>query len=133
MKSQAFEYQCTTEVGREGAGKISAAIGLGTIKHPLLEVAENPWYTSVPTVLPTTKEDNQELGKYTELNESFSGAKGDDQKNILVDIIAVGFAAEGMGSPEEAAEYVKDTMSGAQYLDIKEVAWEELLDYFKGL
>ena len=50
-----------------------------------------------------------------------------------MDIIAVGFAAEGMGSPEEAAEYVKDTMSGAQYLDIKEVAWEELLDYFKGL
>ena len=133
MKSQAFEYQCTTEVGREGAGKISVAIGLGTIKHPLLEVAENPWYTSVPTVLPTTKEDNQMLGTYTELNESFSGAKGDDQKNILVDIIAGGFAAEGMGSPEEAAEYVKDTMSGAQYLEIKQIAWEELLDYFKSL
>ncbi len=133
MKSQAFEYQCTTEVGREGAGKISVAIGLGTIKHPLLEVAENPWYTSVPTVLPTTKEDNQELGKYTELNESFSGAKGDDQKNIFVDIIAGGFTAEGMGSPEEAAEYVKDTMSGAQYLDIKQIAWEELLDYYTGI
>ena len=133
MKSQAFEYQCTTEVGREGAGKISVAIGLGTIKHPLLEVAKNSWYTSVPTVLPTTKEDNQELGKYTELNESFSGAKGDDQKNIFVDIIAGGFTAEGMGSPEEAAAYVKDTMSGAQYLDIKQVAWEELLDYFAGI
>ena len=133
MKSQAFEYQCTTEVGREGAGKISTAIALGTIKHPLLEVAENSWYTSVPTVLPTTKEDNQELGKYTELNESFSGAKGDDQKNLFVDIIAGGFTAEGMGSPEEAAEYVKDTMSGEQYLDIKQVAWEELLDYFEGL
>ena len=133
MKSQAFEYQCTTEVGREGAGKISVAIGLGTIKHPLLEVAENPWYTSVPTVLPTTKEDNQKLGEYTELNESFSGAKGDDQKNILVDIIAGGFTAEGMGSPEEAAEYVQNNMSGIQYLDIKQVAWEELLDYFKGM
>ncbi len=133
MKSQAFEYQCTTDVGREGAGKISVAIGLGTIKHPLLEVAENPWYTSVPTVLPTTKEDNQMLGTYTELNESFSGAKGDDQKNILVDIIAGGFAAEGMGSPEEAAAYVQDTMSGTQYLEIKQVAWEELLDYFNSL
>ena len=42
VKSQAFEYQCTHEVGKEGAGYISAAIGLGTIKHPLLEVAENP-------------------------------------------------------------------------------------------
>jgi len=130
MKSQAFEYQCTTDVGREGAGRLSTAIGLGTIKHPLLEVAENPWYTSVPTVLPTTKEDNQQLGTYTELNESFSSAKGDDQKNLLVDIIASGFSAEGMGSPEEAAEYVAGTMSGAQYLDIKQIAWEELLDFY---
>ena len=131
MKSQAFEYQCTHDVGKEGAGKISVAIGLGTIKHPLLAVAENPWYTSVPTVLPTTKEDNQALGGYDELNTKFQGGKG--QENILVDIIASGFTAEGMGSPEEAAEYVKDVMSGEQYLDIKEIAWEELLDYYDTL
>ena len=30
VKSQAFEYQCTHEVGREGAGYISNAIGFGT-------------------------------------------------------------------------------------------------------
>ena len=130
-KSQAFEYQCTHDVGKEGAGKISVAIGLGTIKHPLLAVAENPWYTSVPTVLPTTKEDNQALGGYDELNTKFQGGKG--QENVLVDIIASGFTAEGMGSPEEAAEYVKDVMSGEQYLDIKEIAWEELLDYYDTL
>ncbi len=131
MKSQAFEYQCTHEVGKEGAGKISVAIGLGTIKHPLLEVAENPWYTSVPTVLPTTKEDNQALGGFDELNTKFQGGK--DQQNIFVDIIAAGFTGEGMGSPEEAAAYVADTMSGVQYLDIKEIAWEELLDYYASL
>ena len=129
MKSQAFEYQCTHEVGKEGAGKISTAIALGTIKHPLLAVAENPWYTSVPTVLPTTKEDNQALGGYDELNTKFQSGK--NQENVLVDIIASGFTAEGMGSPEEAAEYVKEEMSGEQYLDIKEIAWEELLDYYE--
>ena len=63
MKSQAFEYQCTHEVGKEGAGKISTAIGLGTIKHPLLAVAENPWYTSVPTVLPTPKQKTAYSGR----------------------------------------------------------------------
>ena len=129
MKSQAFEYQCTHEVGKEGAGKISTAIALGTIKHPLLAVAENPWYTSVPTVLPTTKEDNQALGGYDELNTKFQSGK--NQENVLVDIIASGFTAEGMGSPEEAAEYVAEEMSGEQYLDIKEIAWEELLDYYE--
>ena len=130
-KSQAFEYQCTHEVGKEGAGRISTAIGLGVIKHPELAIAGNPWYTSVPTVLPTTKTENQELGQYTELSDKFSSSKGGE--NILVDIIANGFTAEGMGSPEEAAAYVADTMYGAQYLDIKEGAWEADVDYFNEL
>ncbi len=129
MKSQAFEYQCTCDVGKEGAGKISVAIALGTIKHPALAIAENPWYTSVPTVLPTTKNENQQLGDYTELNSKFQGGK--DQENILVDIIAKGFTAEGMGDPEEAANTVADVMMGAQYLNIKEGAWEALLDYYE--
>jgi putative aldouronate transport system substrate-binding protein len=127
MKSQAFEFQCTTEAGREGAGKISTAIALGTIKHPELALAENPWYTSVPTVLPTTKAENDELGGFTDLTSKFQAGK--DQENILVDIIAKGFTVEGMGSAEEAAAYVSDTMMGAQYLVIKEGAWEALLDY----
>ena len=130
MKSQACEYQCTHEVGKEGAGKISTAIGLGTIKHPLLAIADNQWYTSVPTVLPTTKEDNQALGNLTELTEKFGAAK--DSQNLLCDMIVSGYTLEGMTSPEAAAEYVKETMSGAQYLDIKETAWEELLDYYLG-
>ncbi len=129
MKSQAFEYQCTHEVGKEGAGKISTAIGLGTIKHPELAIAANPWYTSVPTVLPTTKEDNQALGNLTDLTEKFATSR--DGQNALVDIIVNGFTLEGMSSPEAAAETVKGTMSGAQYLDIKELAWEDLLDFFE--
>ncbi|MBR6165093.1 MAG: hypothetical protein IKQ45_04080 [Clostridia bacterium] len=131
MKSQAFEYQCTCEIGQEGAGRISVAIGLGTIKHPALGLPENAWYTSVPTVLPTTKAENDELGGFTDLNSKFQGGK--DQENILVDIIAKGFTAEGMGSAEEAAAYVADTMMGAQYLTIKEGAWEALLDYAETL
>ena len=46
-----------------------------------------------------------------------------------MDIIAKGFAVEGMGSAEEAAAYVADTMKGSQYLMIKEGAWEALVDY----
>ena len=131
MKSQAFEYQCTCEAGKEGAGRISTAIGLGTIKHPELALAENPWYTSVPTVLPTTKMENDTLGGFTDLSGKFSAAK--DGENVLVDIIAKGFTAEGMGSPEEAAQFVAESMSGKQYLDIKEGAWEALLDYAEEL
>ncbi len=66
-KSQAFEYQCTHQVGKEGAGHISNAIALGTIKHPMLAVTENPWYTYVPTVLPTTTVENDMVNSYSEL------------------------------------------------------------------
>ena len=132
MKSQAFEYQCTHEVGKEGAGKISAAIGLGTIKHPLLAVnTDNMWYTSVPTVLPTTKEDNQLLGSLTDLTEKFATSK--DGQNVLIDLIVNGFTLEGMSSPEAAAATVADTMSGSVYLEVKNLAWADLLDYFSSL
>jgi len=133
VKNQAFEYQCTSDAGREGAGYISTAIGLGTIKHPELAITENPWYTSVPTVLPTPKADNDTINSYTELRTKFSLAKGDDQVNVLVDIIAKGMTFEGFSSPEEAASTVQDSWNGLAYLDIKEMAWEELLDYYSAL
>ncbi len=135
MKSQAFEYQCTTEVGREGAGYISNAIGLGTIKHPELGLASNSWYTSVPTTLPTTKADNDQINGYTDLVNNFSQQKGDDQVNVLVNIIVNGNGGSvaGFGSAEEAAATVKDTYNGSAYLTIKNIAWEEDQDFYATL
>ena len=92
VKSQAFEYQCTHAVGKEGAGKISNAIGLGLIKHPLLAIDEaNPWYSIVPTSLPTTKVENEEIGKLTNLSSSGKYSSSKDKYNLFVDIIAKGF------------------------------------------
>ncbi|MBQ6803420.1 MAG: hypothetical protein IJP04_02075, partial [Clostridia bacterium] len=127
-KSQAFEYQCTHEVGKEGAGKISTAIGLGTIKHPELAITENPWYTSVPTVLPNTKNENETLKSYSQLSEKFNAAKGG--ANAFVDVIAYGFIAEGMFSAEEAVTTVADTLGGADYLFLKQEAWDRLQAYY---
>ena len=127
-KSQAFEYQCTHEVGKEGAGKISTAIALGTIKHPELAVTENPWYTSVPTVLPNTKNENETLSSYSQLSEKFNSAKGG--ANAFVDIIAAGFTTEGMFSAEEAVDTVSETLGGADYLYLKQEAFDRLLEYY---
>ena len=133
VKSQAFEYQCTCDAGREGAGYISTAIGLGTIKHPELALAENPWYTSVPTVLPNTKVENDELNSYTELtaNGKFSSAKGGE--NVLVNIIVSGFGAEGFTDAAAAAATVTDTWAGFDYLMLKQDAWARLQDYYATL
>ncbi len=136
LKSQAFEYQCTTEVGRLGAGYISNAIALGTIHHPELAVADDSWYTSVPTVLPTTPVDTTDLASLTELTTQFSSSSGDDQINILCDIIAGGYAGAGIAEitdAQSAADYVANTWQGTKYLDIKETEWEEDLAYYAKL
>ncbi|MBR4835679.1 MAG: hypothetical protein IKU99_01590, partial [Clostridia bacterium] len=91
VKSQAFEYQCTHIVGQEGAAKISNAIALGLIKHPELAVTENPWYSIIPTSLPTNQSENDAIAALTELSSSgkYSQSKGKD--NLFVDIIRYGF------------------------------------------
>jgi len=127
-KSQAFEYQCTHNVGKEGAGYISNAIALGTIKHPELALAENAWYTSIPTVLPNYAEETAMINGYTELKDNFSTAKGG--ANILVDIIVKGFVEEGRGSAAESAKTVAETWNGGLYLELKQDAYDRLVDYY---
>ena len=131
VKSQAFEYQCTCDAGKEGAGHISVAIGLGTIKHPELAITENPWYTSVPTVLPNTKVENDQIKTYSDLSTKFSSAKGGE--NLFVDQIVNGYAVEGMADAAGSANYVAETMSGAQYLQLKQDAWARLQKYYASL
>ncbi len=130
-KSQAFEYQCTSNVGKEGAGYISTAIGLGTIKHPELALTENPWYTSVPTVLPHTKVENDDINSYTDLSGKFNSGKG--KENYFVDIIVKGLSFEGFTSVEEAVQTVDTNMYGFQYLLTKNDAWYRLQDYYNSL
>lgn len=133
VKSQAFEYQCTHDVGKEGAGYISNAIGLGTIKHPELALADNPWYTSVPTVLPNSKAENDQIAGFTELGNSGNFGQSKDQNNLLVNIIVGGFTGEGTTSPAECAATVANSWNGSQYLTLKNTAWDILLEEFANL
>ncbi len=130
-KSQAFEYQCTHEVGKEGAGYISKAIALGTIKHPELAVTENPWYTSIPTILPTTKQENEITATYTGLTDNFSTAKG--KVNYIVDFIAGGYGAHDMADGAAFAAVVANDYKSNAYLVIKQGAWDKLVKYYNSL
>ena len=131
VKSQAFEYQCTHAVGKEGAGFISNAIALGTIKHPELALADNAWYTSVPTVLPNSKVENDQIATFTELSAKgkFSLSKG--EANLFCDVIAEGFSGEGTSSAADTVKTVSETWKGTQYLQLKQLAWQRLVDYYK--
>ncbi len=134
VKSQAFEYQCTHAVGKEGAGKISNAIALGTIKHPELAITENPWYTSVPTVLPTTAEENEIIASYGNLASDGKFSQSKNKYNLLCDLIANGYGncdqtPEATGR-EAVITIVKDTWGGDGYLGFKQDAWDRLLEYY---
>ncbi len=133
MKLQSFEYQCTTAAGKEGAGYISKAIALGIIHHPELAITENPWYTIVPTILPTTKEENDLIGSYTDLtsNGKFSSSKGGS--NILISLIVGNCEEVGFDSAAAAASTVSGTMSGSLYLELKQDAYNRLIAYYDTL
>ena len=130
-KSQAFEYQCTVEVGKEGAGYISTAIALGTIKHPELAVEENMWYTSIPTTLPNTKVEIDMLNGYTELTNQFSTSKGGT--NIFCTQIASGYTLDGATDASSSAAKVTSEWNGKQYLSLKQRAWDRDLEFYKSL
>ena len=130
VKLQSFEYACTTEVGKIGAGYISKAIALGVIKHPELALADNAWYTSVPTILPNTKVENDEIATYTQFTSKgkFSTSKGDE--NILVNQIVSGYAEEGMANAEQSVAKVSGEWGGVNVLELQNDAWHRLQSYY---
>ena len=132
-KSQSFEYQCTQTVGKEGAGNISTAIGFGTIKHLELALTENPWWTSVPTVLPTTKAENDIIAGYAELGSTGKFAQNKGGTNLLINIIVGDYAGEGTSNRAETLETVRDPWNGENYLEIKNDAWLRLQEFYADL
>lgn len=135
-KSQAFEYQCTHKVGKEGAGKVSAAIGLGTVKHPVLSVnTENMWYTSVPTTLPHTTTENAAISGYSELGNSKWSSSSGQNINVFIEIIKLGWSNTAITATnaETAVNVVKTDWHGTQYLQYKQAAWDRLLEFYNGL
>ena len=131
VKSQAFEYQCTYDAGKIGAQKISTAIALGTIKHPELALSSNPWYTSVPTVLPNTDAEVGEINAQADLKSQFGTSN--NQINKLLDIIRKGFGDAGFTSAAEAAKTVDETYGAKIATDYRNRAWERLVEYYKSL
>ena len=131
-KSQAFEFQCTHEVGREGAGHISNAIALGTIKHPELALSENPWYTSMPTVLPNNKEENDMIKGYAELGTTNFGTSK-EQNNIFVNQIVEGYTLEGVNDAASAAAKVTNDWNGKAFLSLRQEAYDRLVSFYNTL
>lgn len=139
VKDQGFEYQCTSEGGQEGALKVAQAIALGTVKHVSPEMQENMFYMMMPTVLPTTANDDTYLEQLVVLQNCFSKTKG--EYNVWIELIKVGFGSgatltspyitKAPETPKALAEYINsDDVGGKSYVMIKDLAWDDLLEYY---
>ncbi|MBR1861291.1 MAG: hypothetical protein IJ796_05470 [Lachnospiraceae bacterium] len=130
-KTQAFENECTTAVGKEGPANITNAINLGVIKHPALAVEDNMFYTIVPTVLPTTDAQNDLLKQNADLNGSFSTSKLEN--NVFLNVIIRGTTAatdaDAGVAGADAASMIANDWNGATYLQVKNQAWTMLQEY----
>ena len=71
------------------------------------------------------------INGYSELTTKFNSAKG--KENLFVDQIVAGYAVEGMDNADNSAAYVKNNMSGKQYLALKQRAWNRLVEYYNSL
>ena len=130
VKSQAFEYQCTHVVGKEGMAIISNAIKYDLIKHPELTITDNPWYSIVPITLPNTKAENNVISGFTELGSLGKFSYSKYQENLFVDIIVNGYEGAGFSSSEEVINTVKNSWNGWYYLQLKQDAFDRCVTLY---
>ena len=96
-------------------------------------MTSNPWYMSIPTVLPNTKAENDMINQYTQLTSSGKFSQNKDGENLFVNQIVNGYAEEGMGDAAASAAKVSNDWGGKQYLSLKQDAWNRLLEYYNTL
>ena len=146
-KLQAFEYQCTPDIGIIGADKVAANLVNGTISHVYLQVnnaKNNYWYTISPTTLPFTSDISTAISADFADNDSnlFStDSKATD--NILIDVIRFGLDGSGqcsgytMGgtqlptSAEDMVTLINNTYATMdRYEGYMQTAWSDLKTYY---
>ena len=145
-KLQSFEFQMTSDMGRDGALKVDRAITEGVIKHTEVNFDVDTWYICVPTLLPYTdaeKDINAKAINVSDFNESryFTNNKNANT-NLYWEIIKNGFNSAayldsmfgtlGLGNTT-SAKAIYDTLctkdSLAEYIGAKNSAWTRLWNF----
>jgi len=142
VKDQGMEYQCTTEGGKNGAAIVSTAIAENVIKHVTPFISGNLFYAMVPTILPSTAEQDLLLSNYAGITGSTSiyTRESSGKFNIFVEVIKNGF---GSGAalentfittmPASAADMISQfgSIGGQAYIVVKQSAWGKLEAYYE--
>lgn len=147
-KLQSLEFQMTSSQGLAGAKVVSDALTAGIIKHVQLGIAENKWYTSVPTTLPYSAAEKATLA--TAVNVSDFGKdyyftnNNKATTNLYWEIIFKGYNAanyasafSGLGLSTTTATSAAEIMTKLNekdklndYVAAKNTAWSRLQAYY---
>lgn len=158
-KLQSFEFQMTSDMGRDGAQIVDAALTAGVIRHTVNSMTNqwgnNPWYTVVPTVLPyTTTETNALTSTHKNLYKNgedyayFSNSSKLDN-SLYFQLIRYGYDTSkikgtgslytglGLASGTTSASDIMNRLASVDgyvaYLNIKKAAWNRSKAYFETL
>lgn len=152
-KLQAFEFQLTSAMGRDGALIVDKAISAEVIRHTQNTIEEGKlWYTVVPTVLPYTKADTSSLGgTHVRLHDNgkdkyFTNNK-DAKTNLYFQIIKYGYDAtkingvdtvtglglSGTTTAEAIINKLEDVDKFTAFETIKNTAWQKSKTYYSTL
>ncbi|MDD3999463.1 MAG: hypothetical protein PHX62_01030 [Bacilli bacterium] len=139
IKDQGMEYQCTSQGGKDGAEIVSAAIAHGVLKHVSPFISENLFYTMVPTVLPTTAQQDLLISTYAALGSSGLYRRAKGQYNIYIHILKNGLGSNvkltntfitDMPADAEALVSAYAELGGTAYIVVRQSAWEKLENYY---
>jgi putative aldouronate transport system substrate-binding protein len=140
VKDQGMEYQCTTEGGKVGAAKVSAAIAAGTLKHVTPDITGNLFYTMVPTVLPTSATQDTILAGYAALGEDGIYSRTNKKYNIYTEVLKNGFGSDVAlkntlvtTMPKKAADLIQKyrfDLGGSAYILIQQSAWDKIYNFY---
>lgn len=149
-KLQSFEFQLTSKMGRAGALVVDNALvkdgnANGIIRHTENKITANKWYIAVPTLLPYSQAQKNDLtSSYKDLftngeNDTFTNNKN-NSTNIYWEIIKNGLnAAKYNGSfnlgltgttTVDAIVSAVKSKGFAAYETIKNEAWASALTYY---
>lgn len=149
-KLQSFEFQLTSSMGRAGAlvvdnALVKAGNANGIIRHTENRITENKWYIAVPTLLPYTNAQKNDLeGTLSDLyingqDDPFSNNKN-NKTNFFWQLIINGLDASkydssfnlgltGTITTQSIVDKISE-MGFATYENIKNEGWTSALNYF---
>ena len=109
--------------------KYHTAISLGTLSIARSDLADNPWYTAVPSDFSLTYAEKEQLREFSELAPDGKYSFSEDGENLLVSLLEKGYSSKTFPNRTEAITYFTDKCRGAEFIAAINASYVRLRTY----